>query len=787
MGRRVGLAPRSRERIPADWLLYALTLVAARLLPQVFLAAGWMPDARRLVGVALWGCALGLVAARTLRHRSDAWLLGLAVGMIWAAQMAGEVLPPAGMAAGDVQRVAAWLREWLLRRELPPNLPLSFSLTHVYAQGEALVSSVLAWVEAVRSGTSNADNRVLALGVSLGAWVLCWNAGHQAGRWGRALAGLAPLGGVALVNAAFTGLGLGYAQAYLAITLLAWLWADAGRRQRLWRMARVSIAPRLRTRTALAGLPLGGLVLALALVIPYADYERDMTWERMNQRLRTFWEGMDRAFAGHGIIPRPTRLRVIEKLVTGATFASPQLAEHDIGGGAPLGDELVFTVQTSDQPPTGGQPPRHYWRERTYDQFTGRGWASSSTVWAPYPAQAIWKEVGYPHTTLTQTFSLPGVPGFAYAANELVVALQPYRLLTRGSGDLAGFTVGMSNYSVVSHLPDAAMEELATAEGAYPDWVAGRYLAPGNISQRTRRTAQRVVQRAGASTRYEQARAIEAYLRTFVYDADTPAPPAGVDVVDYFLQLRRGYCEYSATAMVVMLRSLGIAARYASGFGPGEYDGAQGAWVVRARNAHAWAEVYFPGYGWIEFEPTPSEPLGVRVERRPTPIAQPAGLPADPAATATPALDPGAQADTPGDAAGRLSRGALMAGGGALLLLACVLVYPAWGQAFSVAREPRQAILQSYERVLRRARWLGAAPRSALTPREALQAVARKIRRRSRLTPQAARDLAELGQLYERARYGRSMLGDEDRDCALSACQRLRQVLTRAFFTRSKR
>ena len=128
-----------------------------------------------------------------------------------------------------------------------------------------------------------------------------------------------------------------------------------------------------------------------------------------------------------------------------------------------------------------------------------------------------------------------------------------------------------------------------------------------------------------------------------------------------------------------------------------------------------------------------------------------------------------------------------MAGGGALLLLACVLVYPAWGQAFSVAREPRQAILQSYERVLRRARWLGAAPRSALTPREALQAVARKIRRRSRLTPQTARDLAALGQLYERARYGRSMLGDEDRECALSACQRLRRELTRAFFTRSKR
>jgi hypothetical protein len=80
-------------------------------------------------------------------------------------------------------------------------------------------------------------------------------------------------------------------------------------------------------------------------------------------------------------------------------------------------------------------------------------------------------------------------------------------------------------------------------------------------------------------------------------------------VVDYFLfDLQQGYCDYYATAMVVMARSLGIPARLAVGYATGEYDPELEAYQVTRANAHSWAEVYFPEYGWIRFEPTATLP-----------------------------------------------------------------------------------------------------------------------------------------------------------------------------------
>ena len=99
--------------------------------------------------------------------------------------------------------------------------------------------------------------------------------------------------------------------------------------------------------------------------------------------------------------------------------------------------------------------------------------------------------------------------------------------------------------------------------------------------------------------------AIEAYLRTISYTLDVPAPPLDRDVADYFLfDLRRGYCDYFATAMVVLARSVGIPARLVTGYASGGYDVISAQFVVLEKDAHSWVEVYFPSYGWVEFEPT---------------------------------------------------------------------------------------------------------------------------------------------------------------------------------------
>src|SRR5207249_7066465 len=100
-----------------------------------------------------------------------------------------------------------------------------------------------------------------------------------------------------------------------------------------------------------------------------------------------------------------------------------------------------------------------------------------------------------------------------------------------------------------------------------PSWVADRYLdLPSSVPDRVRRKAREVTRGAGPSS-YEKAAAIEKYLRTFPNDYNVPTTPSGRDTVDYFLfDLQRGYFDYHASAMAVMLRSLGIPARVATGY-----------------------------------------------------------------------------------------------------------------------------------------------------------------------------------------------------------------------------
>ena len=107
---------------------------------------------------------------------------------------------------------------------------------------------------------------------------------------------------------------------------------------------------------------------------------------------------------------------------------------------------------------------------------------------------------------------------------------------------------------------------------------------------------------------YDKAAAIESYLRSnYLYTLQPPAPKDNaVDALDNFLfNSKAGYCEYFASAMGDMLRAEGIPTRLVNGYGPGSYDNKQKLYVVRESDAHTWVEAYFPGYGWIPFEPTP--------------------------------------------------------------------------------------------------------------------------------------------------------------------------------------
>lgn len=165
-----------------------------------------------------------------------------------------------------------------------------------------------------------------------------------------------------------------------------------------------------------------------------------------------------------------------------------------------------------------------------------------------------------------------------------------------------------ASYTVRGSASEATADELRQASTNLPDWVVQRYLQlPNTISARTSDLALDVT--ADAQTTYDKAKAVETYLRqNIVYDTTVQAPPDDEDVVDYLLfEDPRGYCEHYASAMTVMLRSLGIPARIVSGYAPGDFDPERGGYLYLQSNAHAWVEVFFPGYGWIPFEPTASE------------------------------------------------------------------------------------------------------------------------------------------------------------------------------------
>ncbi len=172
-----------------------------------------------------------------------------------------------------------------------------------------------------------------------------------------------------------------------------------------------------------------------------------------------------------------------------------------------------------------------------------------------------------------------------------------------------------TGYQVVSAVSDASPDKLRADSTDYPEWIKQQYLQlPDSVSARVKDLAAKTV--ANVDNPYDKADAIESLLRTYTYNQGIAAPPAGQDGVDYFLfDVKEGYCDYYASAMVVMLRSVGVPARFAVGYTPGqlkqqnEQNDEAPLYRVLERNAHAWPEVYFPAYGWIQFEPTASEPL----------------------------------------------------------------------------------------------------------------------------------------------------------------------------------
>ncbi len=158
-------------------------------------------------------------------------------------------------------------------------------------------------------------------------------------------------------------------------------------------------------------------------------------------------------------------------------------------------------------------------------------------------------------------------------------------------------------YQGTARLPLISPSDLRKASPDYPEEIRDVYLQVPQLDPRVKKLAEDIT--AHSTSDYDKAANIRRYLiANYAYTLNLTN--AGKDPLAYFLFTRRaGHCEYFATAMTIMLRSVGVPARYVTGFLPGEYNDLGGDYIIRGSDAHAWVEVYFSGYGWLTFDPTP--------------------------------------------------------------------------------------------------------------------------------------------------------------------------------------
>ena len=287
--------------------------------------------------------------------------------------------------------------------------------------------------------------------------------------------------------------------------------------------------------------------------------------------------------------------------------------------------EVVMRVRTGK--PVGY--PRLRWRGIALSTFDGRRWYSPGRDEVSIPAgPSGWINLrdqprGQDRTAtiLHYTILLQPVATDTIFAPATAVSLRG-NLFGEGSNPDAGARRSyivrdatgslfnpFHNYSALlyegySLLPGTDVPRLRAATSDYPEDIRDTYLQLPQLDPRIPELARQITERA--ETPFDKTLAVEDYLRThYAYTLNLAGKPGGDPLAHFLFETRAGHCEYFASAMAIVLRSVGIPTREVNGFLPGEYNDLAGDYIVRASDAHSWVEVYFPGSGWITFDPTP--------------------------------------------------------------------------------------------------------------------------------------------------------------------------------------
>jgi transglutaminase-like putative cysteine protease len=368
--------------------------------------------------------------------------------------------------------------------------------------------------------------------------------------------------------------GLGFAASFVAFIVFATLAMTAGylrRQAERFRVADVRLGRRmLITVGALSGVV---LLVSASLFILFPRLPRQ--WNVQGRR------GGGDVMAGFGDEVR--------------------LGQH--GGRITGNPEEAFRVEFPDSVPAAEQ----YWRGRSFDRFDGERWTSTRML----PRMTYGVEVYLRHwrgpTRRYRIFGGPPQANVLFGTHPVlgVQARSAIRVWARPGDDIYYTGSDSPVYSVAS-AGGRPNEAALRASGERPDAAALRpYLQVPRMDPAVQRLSDSLM--AGWTARIDRVRAVERYLNTELrYTLDLPETREDATVEGFLFRRRAGHCEYFSTAMVMLLRSAGIPSRNVTGFLGGEWNDYGGYLAVTGNDAHSWVEVWFPGLGWVPFEPTPS-------------------------------------------------------------------------------------------------------------------------------------------------------------------------------------
>ncbi len=583
-----------RVSIRKNITLTILTALLAFIISGAVAHSGWTEKLNIVTWVGFGAIVVGFMLSQSLLPTLIAHGFSIIIGSGWSFWVVSRISPADW----------TWQQKW-----------------------EHLAARVMQWFNIAVNGGVSYDNEMFILEMSLIVWLAAYVTLWTIFRHRQVWSALVPGGVMILIMFHYAPRNLtAYVLMFLVVSILLIIRFNLMEQEEHWHANHIFYHSEVRFDFFRGGVVFSIVIMVAAWLAPtLSPTQSTELFSNFDREWRSAQSQWNRLFANLNYKPDP---------LLGANTFSQNL---ELGGPRTLTATPVMLVQA---------PAGRYWRAAVYDTYDGQGWESQDTAGLPFGTnnQRVSLPLFRARVPVTQTYQLlRNGATVLYALSDPVAVnrnahakasiITPEETRNTRISYWAGkkepwyFEITFIEsdrrlraeepYQMVSLLSVATKKQLQNDTAPYPDWILERYIQlPDGIPQRVFNLAAEIV--TDKPTTYDKASAIEQYLRTHItYNEGIPLPPADRDKVDYILfDLKQAYCDYYATSMIVMLRSLGIPARLAAGYARGQpetLDNQQIVYRVQNKDAHSWVEVFFPTYGWIEFEPTAAQPAIARL------------------------------------------------------------------------------------------------------------------------------------------------------------------------------